>query len=123
MVIFDVPKGLSLFHKNKIEDKLFYKTDYTCQNKPVFHSLKYQNLYQFQSPDNRWWSVYDTKNSTYKLGMREWCDAWDIKPLFAMRIGMFQHPLEQQTGSQRWKSVIVHEKNKSYSYKSVSSKQ
>jgi len=110
------------FHSNEIEEKLFYKTDYICRNKPVFRSIKYPNLYQFQSPNNRWWSLYDTINSTYKLGMREWCDAWNIKPLLSMPLGIFQHPLGKQKKSQRWQRVIVHEKNNSYTYKPISSK-
>jgi len=54
--------------------------------------------------------------------MREWCDAWNVKPLLSMPLGMFQHPLGKQKKSQRWQRVIVHEKNNSYTYKSTSSK-
>jgi hypothetical protein len=54
--------------------------------------------------------------------MREWCDAWNFKPLLSMPLGMFQHPLGKSKRSQRWQRVIVNEKNKSYTYKSVSSK-
>jgi hypothetical protein len=55
--------------------------------------------------------------------MREWCDAWNIKPLLSMPLGIFQHPLAKQKRSQRWQRVIVHEKNNSYTYKSIPSKQ
>ncbi|CAF0973097.1 unnamed protein product [Rotaria sordida] len=120
LIEFNIPEGLFSFHTNDIEEKLFYKTDYVCQNKPIFRSIKYQNLYQFQSPNNRWWILYDTKNSTYKLGTYEWCNAWNAKPLLAMPLGMFQNPLGKQIKLQRWKHVIVHEKNNSYTYKSVS---
>ncbi|CAF3720735.1 unnamed protein product, partial [Adineta steineri] len=123
LIEFDVPQGLLPFHFNEIEEKLFYKTDYICQNKPIFHSIKYTNLYQFQSPNNRWWTLYDTTNSTYKLGMREWCDAWNIKPLLSMPLGMFQHPLGKQKRSQRWQRVIIHAKNNSYTYKPISNVQ
>lgn len=84
--------------------------------------MKYQHLYQFQAPNNRWWTLYDTKNSTYKLGMYEWCDAWNFRPLLVMPLGIFQHPLDKPIRSQRWKQVFIHEKNHSYAYKSVASK-
>jgi hypothetical protein len=54
--------------------------------------------------------------------MREWCDAWNVKPLLAMPLGMFQHPLGKPKRSQRWQHVIIHENNNSYTYKSISSK-
>ncbi|CAF4379142.1 unnamed protein product [Rotaria sp. Silwood2] len=120
LIEFNIPQGLFSFRTNDIEEKLFYKTDYVCQNKPIFRSIKYQHLYQFQSPNNRWWTLYDTINSTYKLGMYEWCNAWNAKPLLAMQLGIFQHPLGKQIKLQRWKHIIVHEKNNSYTYKSVS---
>ncbi|UJR31638.1 hypothetical protein I4U23_019120 [Adineta vaga] len=120
LIELNIPQSLSSYHFNDIEEKLFYKTDSICQNKPVFRSMKYSNLYQFQSPTNRWWSLYDTTNSTYKLGMREWCDAWNMKPLLSMSLGMFQHPLGKSKRGQRWQYVIVHERNNSYTYKSMS---
>lgn len=84
--------------------------------------MKYENLYQFQSANNRLWTLYDTTNSTYRLGSREWCDVWNAKPLLAMPLGMFQHPLSKQTKLQRWKQVIIHQNNNSYGYKSIQSK-
>ncbi|CAF1336856.1 unnamed protein product [Adineta ricciae] len=114
---FDVPQGVISYQFNDVQEKLFYKTDYICQNKPVFRSMKYSNLYQFQSSTNRWWSLYDTTNSTYKIGRREWCDGWNMKPLLSMSLGMFQHPLGKQRRGQRWQQVIVHETNNSYTYK------
>lgn len=54
--------------------------------------------------------------------MREWCDAWNFKPLLTMSLGMFQHPLRKQRRSQRWQRVFIHEKNNSYTYKSIPSK-
>jgi hypothetical protein len=84
--------------------------------------MKYPYFYQLQSPNNRWWTLYDTRNSTDKFGMREWCDVWNAKPLLSMPLGMFQHPLGKQKKLQRWHRVINHEKNKSYTYKPISSK-
>ncbi|CAM4887021.1 unnamed protein product [Rotaria socialis] len=119
LIELNLPEGLLPFPTNDIEEKLFYKTDYICQNKPIFRSIKYENLYQFQSPNNRWWTLYDTTNSTYKLGTYEWCNAWDAKPILAMPLGMFQHPLAKQAKLQRWKRIIIHENNNSYAYKSI----
>ena len=118
----DVPQGIISYQFNDVQEKLFYKTDFICQNKPVFRSMKYSNLYQFQSSTNRWWSLYDATNSTYKIGRREWCDGWNMKPLLSMSLGMFQHPLGKQRRGQRWQQVVVHETNNSYTYKSAPSK-
>ncbi|CAF3966151.1 unnamed protein product [Rotaria magnacalcarata] len=120
LIELNLPEGLLPFATNDIEEKLFYKTEYICQNKPIFRSIKYENLYQFQSPNNRWWTLYDTTNSTYKLGTYEWCNAWDVKPILAMSLGMFQHPLGKQVKLQRWKRIIIHKNNNSYAYKSIS---
>lgn len=117
-----MPHGALAFPLADADDKLFYKTDYTCQSKPVFRALKHAHLYQFQSPTKRSWVVYDTVNSTYAVGTREWCDAWHAKPLLAMPLATFQHPLSKPKRAQRWQRVIVHAKNNSYTYKPISSK-
>lgn len=54
--------------------------------------------------------------------MREWCDAWNMKPLLSMPLRIFQHPLNKQRRVQRWQRVVFHEKNNSYTYKSIPSK-
>ena len=123
MIEFDVPENVLSFPFNDLQEKLFYKTEFICQNKPIFRSLKYAYLYQFQSSNNRWWTLYDTRNSSYQLGQREWCDAWNAKPLLVMALAMFQHPLTSKSRrSQRWQRVIINEKNHSYTYRSISSK-
>lgn len=121
MIQLDIPKHLEFLSNDQSEDKLFYKTEFTCQNKPVFRSLNSYSLYQFQSPNNRWWTVYETKNSTYQLGAREWCDAWNFQPLLAMPLGVFQHPLSKQKRTQRWRRVTFQASNRSYSYKPITS--
>jgi hypothetical protein len=122
LVELELPAGVWPFEGDESRTKLFYKTDLTCLSKPVFRSIDHASVYQFQSPNNRWWTLYDTSNSTYTPGIREWCDAWNAKPLLSMALGMFQHPLGKHKRAQRWQRVSLHERNKSYAYKSVASK-
>lgn len=123
LIEFEIPENILPFRFDDLQEKLFYKTDFICQNKPVFRSLKYPSLYQFQSANNRWWSLYDTRNSTDQFGHRQWCDAWNSQPLLSMSLGMFQHPLNTKSKrAQRWQRVIINEQNKTYAYRSISSK-
>lgn len=122
LIEFNVPEHYEIFPSNQFEDRLFYKTNFVCQNKPVYRSLKFFNLYQLQSANNRWWTLYNTTNSTYELGTREWCDGWHFQSILAMPLGIYQHPLSRSKRTQRWQRVIFHQNNRTYSYKSITSK-
>ena len=111
------------FAFNDVDQRLFYRTDHFCQKKPVLRSLFYPNLYQFQAPNNRWWTFYQSNETREThVGSKQWCQAWNMKPMLSLPLGIFQQAWTKAKHLQRWKRVFVHSKNRTFSYKSVSRK-
>lgn len=108
---------------NEINQRLFYRTEYFCQKKPVLRSLFYPNLYQFQSMNNRWWTLYQSNETRQtQIGSKQWCQAWNMKPILTLPLGIFQQAWTKTKYLQKWRRVLVNTKNQSFSYQSVSRK-
>jgi hypothetical protein len=123
VIELDVSNHVLPWSLKQFDEKLFYRTDFICQKKPIFRSLVYDNLYQFQSLNRRWWTLYhvNTSNTTVRIGTRQWCEAWHMQPILAMPSSIFQLPWKKPRRLQRWQHISIHENNRSFTYKTISS--